>query len=156
MAHAKAYEGIRDEHANLHAHHAALSEVHEKAGQKDLAHLHHRMAGHHLKLAEHHAVLADAIATPGAEATERSEATSATKATPAAASAPAGKSRAVGDTLAMGAATQLHRKGHIDAKTHARIHREARRRPFGSLGGGAGHYMGDEPAENSGGTNSVP
>lgn len=150
------HEGMRDAHAGLHANHYALAELHEKEGAKGLAKLHSSIAGHHLELAEHHHSMSEALGGGAGEAGEASEGPEATKPTPAAKNAPAAKSGpAGGDALAKGAATQLLKKGHIDQKTHDRIHKKASKgRPFGSLSG-AGHYMGDVDADNSGGTNSA-
>lgn len=151
MAHHEIHEGMRDAHLGLHGQHLALAEM---AGEHEGARAYHAIAGHHLKLAEHHHSLAEALKGSGAAsgANQRAEAEMG-KPLPAKA--------AGGDPLAAGAATQLHRKGHIDRATHDRIHAAvgrgapigAKKKPFGSLAG-AGHYMGDIDTDNSAGTNA--
>lgn len=149
------HEGARDEHLNLHGAHSALSDHHAKAGDKHGAKLHHTIAGHHLKLAEHHHNIAEAFRGGEPEAAEQTMQPAArpqqrTADSPSRPAATAGT-----DHMAIGAATQLHKKGHIDTATRDRIHKSAgARRPFGSLAG-AGHYMGDVDEANSPGTNAV-
>lgn len=155
------YGGMADHNLALHAHHAALSNHFKEAGNPEAAGLHHGIAEHHLKMAEkahdlheHFKEAADiegAPRSPGetdaAEAKGAAELKSAEKSE----SAPAGGH----PVMLMGAAKQLHKAGHITTEHHERIKRSVvakpKSRPFGSLAG-AGHYIGDVDAGNSGGT----
>lgn len=168
---AEAHAKLADHHLAMHAHHAALAAHHHEKGEADPAKLHNGLAHHHMGAAEAHHNIGESY--EGSAADEAQDRAGAAKAGMSLGAyegsaqdrredaAGQRKASAGADPLAVGAAHQLHRKGHLDDKTHSRIVKSAggqptakpKRKPFGSLSG-SGHYMGDVDTADSAGTNS--